>query len=496
MTLLGNGNQIMNVLLFPVADGYDLEFISKDNGLPPKISRSSDETAFTVVIENFSGKVSLKRRIPQASTQTNNSTEQPSREEVTKDSIDREKEPDNSIKNEKESSDDLSAQSELIPSPPGQTLPETTSSGTFQLPPRIDTISDSKTIHSSTGSTTSTRSKSKVMSRSSSPSTLSPRLPFSTSHKSQNPWDSQGHSKSLKKPTLQKTQSKGLYGLFLRKSIIPQHIREARNLTRSYFYPANDANQTWFNEFGKVVSSPAIMKVLQHLSSRDLSDKSQKSGESDSNIAKILTPPTKLHALCAASTINYEDLEAELDERPGDASVLDGRMRTPLHVLADNDALFLDPQGRFTVTAIMARLIQIYPDAFTSKDITGRMPFVPLIEDWCVWVYDSEEQDRIRRRADAKSFFSASDEQGSDPQSIHRRMSTNPVTRAAAQVTVGATRTALAGATKVMKFVDEHIHSRVDSMFHESDEGTGRGQPPKAGRLYPQVKVREDFQQF
>lgn len=509
----------MNVFLLPLSDAFELEFRNKNDGDPLKISLLSapftNDNVAALDIENFTGKVLLRRRLSHkdSGTSSANQHEDGQQEEqrllvrngmannskVEKDQGFLETQTCNEKAVHETSSEKCFSESSkfvmddriLVPSE--QPLQETKSNGSFTLPPKIDTTSDSRTID---GSTASTKSKSMVLLRSSSPSTLSPPMPLHTSLKGQHQWDSKGLLKSLKKPALQKNQSKGFSGLFLRKSIIPQHIRDARNLARSYFYPANDANQSWCNEFGKIVSSPVIMKALRHLSSRDLTEESRRSSVSESNIAKLLTPPTKLHVLCAASSINYEDVEIELDERPGDASVLDGRMRTPLHVLADNDSLFLDPQGRFTVAAIMARLIQIYPDAITIKDISGRMPFIPLIEDWCIWVYDSEEQDRIRRRSDAKSFFNSSEEQGFDQQNAHRRMSMNPVTRAAAQVTVGATRTALAGATKVMKFVDEQINSRVDSMFHDSNEGLGKGLAPKAGRLYPQVKVSSDFRVY
>jgi hypothetical protein len=489
----------MNVFALPVADGYELEFISEDNNVTPEILLSSladqnqDVYRLVAEIKNFSGKLSVRKISTQTGTRANSVAEQNQLEDVSKvPSI-------NEIRSQEDLSEGDASQlgrfdhgTPLSRQPEQTRLSETKRSESFDLPPRIDNIVESKLshAHSSSGSMVSVKSKSNFAKRTSSPSTSSPSI---NNLKSYNPWDLQSPLKSLKKPTMQKSQSKGLSGLFLRKSIIPQHIREARVLMRSYFYPANDSNESWCNESGKIVPSPAIMKVISHLSSRDLSDKSPNNNASEPDIVKMLGPPTKLHALCAASSINYEDVELELDERPDDAAVLDSRHRTPLHVLADNDALFLDPQGRFTVIAVIARLIQIHPEAMTSMDSMKRMPFVPLIEDWCTWVYDSEEQDRLRRRADVTTFFSLSEEHGAEQQQGNsRRMSVNHVTRAAAQVTAGATRTALAGAKTMMKYVDEKF-IRVDSLFHEPNDGVSRGSAPKAGRLYPQVKVSDEF---
>jgi hypothetical protein len=487
----------MNVFALPVADDYELEFISEDNNVTPEIILSSltdqdqDVYHFAAEIKNFSGRVSLRKIALQAEPREKAATEQHQQEDLSKVlSI-------NEIHSQEDLSEGNASQSgkfgsgtPLFRQPEQIQLSETKRSESLDLPPRIDSTLENKLnhAHSSSGSMVSVKSKSNFAKRTSSPSTISPSI---NNSKSYNPWDFQSPLKSLKKPAMQKSQSKGLSGLFLRKSIIPQHIREARVLMRSYFYPANDSSENWCNESGKLVPSPAIMKVINHISSRELSDKSPSSNASEPDMVKMLGPPTKLHALCAASSINYEDVELELDERPDDAAVLDSRSRTPLHVLADNDALFLDPQSRFTVIAVVARLIQIYPEAMTIKDSIDRMPFVPLIEDWCTWVYDSEEQDRLRRRADVTNFFSLSEEHGAEQQQGNsRRMSVNHVTRAAAQVTAGATRTALAGAKHMMKYVDEKF-IRVDSLFHESNDGAGRGSLPKAARLYPQVKVSD-----
>lgn len=496
-----NGNT-MNVLTFPVADGYEIEFISEDDGTPPQIVLSSlsedgDDQAtsrFVAELKHFSGKISLKRTLLQIDAPPNNNVCEQKQQEVTA--------TDTTMDGEKNGEDfseedvSHSGRSENVASlPEDAPLPQQAKrSESPRLPPRIETASESKLVQtrSNSGSSASTvKSKPKVMNRMPSPTTQSPS--FINSSKSFLPWDSQSPLKSLKKPTMQKSQSRGLSGTLLRKSLIPQSVRAHRNLWRGYFYRGNDDN--WCNESGKIIPTEVVERLLSHLSSKHLSDKSPNTSSSlsEPEKAKMVAPPTKLHALCAAAHINYEDVEIELDERPGDTAVLDDRMRTPLHVLADNDVLFLDPQGRFTVIAVIARLIQIYPEAITIKDVSERMPFIALIEDWCVWVYDSEEEDRMRRRAGAPNFLSLSEEQGDEQQQGNlRRMSVNHVTRTAAQVTAGAKRTALAGAKNMIKFLDENF-MRVDSMFNDSKDGVSKGSVPKAGRLYPQVKVSEIY---
>ena len=103
-------------------------------------------------------------------------------------------------------------------------------------------------------------------------------------------------------------------------------------------------------------------------------------------------PPTKLHELCAESHVRLDELEDALTLEPNAPSQTDARGRTPLHILSDNDSLFRSPTGKFVASSFSLRLIKAFPKAITMLDASDRMPFVPLLEDWCIWVYETYEE--------------------------------------------------------------------------------------------------------
>lgn len=50
-------------------------------------------------------------------------------------------------------------------------------------------------------------------------------------------------------------------------------------------------------------------------------------------------------------------------------------------------------------------LIKTFPDAITMVDASERMPFVPLLEDWCLYVYEKHEEDSKKRRPREEGVF-------------------------------------------------------------------------------------------
>jgi len=98
-------------------------------------------------------------------------------------------------------------------------------------------------------------------------------------------------------------------------------------------------------------------------------------------------PPTELHRLCAEEVVTASELEHVRIKRK-DAAMPDALGRLPLHILGDNDRLIASDQTRNAITTLGLRLMQVYPEAITTLDSQGRMPFVRLIEDWVAWVQD------------------------------------------------------------------------------------------------------------
>ena len=97
-------------------------------------------------------------------------------------------------------------------------------------------------------------------------------------------------------------------------------------------------------------------------------------------------PPTELHRICTAEVVTASELEHVRITRK-DAAMPDALGLLPLHILGDNDKLIASDQ-RDAITKLGLRLMQIYPEAITTLDSEGRMPFVRLIEDWVAWVQD------------------------------------------------------------------------------------------------------------
>lgn len=206
------------------------------------------------------------------------------------------------------------------------------------------------------------------------------------------------------------------WGVFfaVERSKIPVAIKRAREHSRKMF-----ASQLVHQE---VVDSPVSVQSTSHLlprvkplgsimspdTSSILDDKSppppQQDKKGDTATVAALTPlytdryqensslpPTRLHQLCAESNIRLKDLEEAFQHEPHAAYTVDARGRTPLHIIGDNDSLFGDPAGKFVAASFIGRLIRAYPKAITLLDESERMPFVPLIEDWCIWVYETHE---------------------------------------------------------------------------------------------------------
>lgn len=124
----------------------------------------------------------------------------------------------------------------------------------------------------------------------------------------------------------------------------------------------------------------------------------------DSSKKISCSAPTKLHELCQNPDIALRDLEKELEENPAAAAIKDARGRLPLHILGDNDDLVSSAQGRATASSFASQLIVAYPDAITTNDNDGFMPFVRLISDWHTWVYEKQTQSRGIKKAATNLF--------------------------------------------------------------------------------------------
>lgn len=113
-------------------------------------------------------------------------------------------------------------------------------------------------------------------------------------------------------------------------------------------------------------------------------------------------PPTRLHELCGAKDCTLLQLRDALSENPEAASIPDSLGRLPLHILGNNEELLEESRGRDIATEMALDLMRVYPKAITTLDGSGRMPFIPLLEDWVRWLY---EDAKSQRTPNAKTSF-------------------------------------------------------------------------------------------
>lgn len=131
-------------------------------------------------------------------------------------------------------------------------------------------------------------------------------------------------------------------------------------------------------------------------------DKSSLSSMAQSLFSTLGPSPTvsPLHALCSESSPQtfQKDWEAVLSNHSDAVFILDGRQRTPLHVLVENDDLLRDKSGRSTLLHVILVLIKAHPQAIIMKDSSGRIPFVSLLEEWFQWVYEMADIETQQQR--------------------------------------------------------------------------------------------------
>jgi hypothetical protein len=110
-------------------------------------------------------------------------------------------------------------------------------------------------------------------------------------------------------------------------------------------------------------------------------------------------PPTKLHVLCAKTSVTMEELHTALLDEPHTASIQDLNGCLPLHIIADNDALLKGIHGREIATSFCLQLMKAYPEGVTTTNNDGNMPFVCMLQDWMEWVYE-----HVGKKKQSKAF--------------------------------------------------------------------------------------------
>jgi hypothetical protein len=121
---------------------------------------------------------------------------------------------------------------------------------------------------------------------------------------------------------------------------------------------------------------------------------------SSSSSDELFAPPTKLHQACADGLISFSELVQIFLAEPQAIRIKDAHGRLPIHVLGDNDQLLATARGRQVATSFAHKLMYEYPASVGTCNEDGYIPFMNIIQNWLVWIY--ETHDKVRKNIKAR----------------------------------------------------------------------------------------------
>ena len=149
-----------------------------------------------------------------------------------------------------------------------------------------------------------------------------------------------------------------------------------------------------FHVYGVRKSIPAIIRE-RRLEAR-LSSLSSLDGGNYDQQSTVVT--SNLHLLCANSSATLAEMVQCLEEDPQAAFVKDAIGRLPLHVLGDNEERHGTSFGKQITSSFAMTLLQANPEAITSVDNRGYIPFVSLIAEWVEWIFQNNQRHHETQR--------------------------------------------------------------------------------------------------
>ena len=111
---------------------------------------------------------------------------------------------------------------------------------------------------------------------------------------------------------------------------------------------------------------------------------------------------SELHRACACTDVTADQLQVLLKSDPQAASELDTEGRYPLRILSENEKLLSDFEGGQDARQFTLNFFGAYPEAMTTKDELGFLPFMRLIQHW---VRDVHREELERQPSQQISFF-------------------------------------------------------------------------------------------
>lgn len=112
-----------------------------------------------------------------------------------------------------------------------------------------------------------------------------------------------------------------------------------------------------------------------------------------------------LHELLASPDVTLKAVENSVSKSRAMLSLPDSRGRLPLHILGCNRELVSSPRGRFVAIKCAQYLMEVNPDAITTADHDGHVPFTYLIKKWVEWTFMQAQEPTDKKKHGTSSFM-------------------------------------------------------------------------------------------
>jgi hypothetical protein len=191
---------------------------------------------------------------------------------------------------------------------------------------------------------------------------------------------------------------------FTKESGLSKSSARRRRISASMFHTPNTKTTSMVAKPWGLVFAATQLRKRMPLQIQERRNKEREVANADPH-------HTRLHIQCGKPDTTLHQLRDAFIRNPEAVSIRNSRGCLPLHILADNEELAQNPQGRELATTFALELMRAHPESVTCKDISGNMPFMGLIRAWLDWVYETVKKSKgsKARNPNAKSGVGAVD---------------------------------------------------------------------------------------
>ena len=106
---------------------------------------------------------------------------------------------------------------------------------------------------------------------------------------------------------------------------------------------------------------------------------------------------TRLHELCNIEDVSIKELHKVLNSNPAYSTYQDNQGRLPLHIITQNEALFMRKQK--AVNGFVKALIQAFPASIVVHDDLYQIPFISAISSWVQNCHEDSRVDGFKKKS-------------------------------------------------------------------------------------------------